>query len=267
MVVHMQDDKRKYIIDTSAFRPPTQGKKRLVINRRGEPVIEDDARSFLSQHSIRLVEIDNFTKSHDVIFLSEVIAENEGFIKYLLGQKEFLERLKLQEDPQEFGQRLAFARNIGNYAKQLSAFNAYFAKRAFDVQDLEGLQRRFYGNALDKAVKLHNVFDANTLGPSFGTNIDTDRKLIATVLATSLRYSVTFISRDERIVGEMEKGQRGSLEKVIESLKLSERKEMKGFKVDPCEIRVYNPKHSDNGFYDADKERVVYERANVRKVR
>lgn len=252
-------EKKRYVIDTNAFRPPTSNKSKLVVHKGGEPIIEQDARSILSQHSLLFIELENFTKCHDVVFLPEVIAENERFIKHLLNQKDFLERLKLEEDSQELAQRLAFARNIGHYAKHLMAFNSYFGRRTFDVEELNSLQKSLYQQSLDKAVRIHQIFDSKPFGSNFGDMIDTDRKLIASVLAISLRYPVTIISRDERIVGDMEKGQRGSLEKVIEALNIGERRRT-SINVNPQDISVYNPKYSDNGFYDSSKERVVYER-------
>ncbi len=254
-------EKRKYIIDTSAFRPPIPSKRNLVINNRGEPCLEDNARSSLSQHSILLIELDAFVKGKDTLYLPEVIEENERFLTHLIYQRDFLQTLRMNGDFEEYQARQTFAENMSDYIRHFRAFNEDFRSRAFSASKLNPLQSEIYRLAYERAKVHHKNHDELGEIKTFGDMLDTDRKLIATTVATAIRQPVVIVSRDKRIVGDLDRGERGDLQKVVQDFRFG-KKQRRGFNLNPYEIRVYNPSSSDNGFYDAEKERVVYERRN-----
>lgn len=267
------DEKRKYIIDTSTFNAsPNIGKSNGLAKmvHQGLFAQSEEPLDILNQHGILLAELDNFFRSHDSIFINEVLKENGNFISALR------EKIKVVSDWEELGRdddedtdlysqlRLydrSFAKRLENYVDNFKAFNDYFRRRAFSLDDFNHLQKLVYDRVLEKARRIHLSHKDQGEKETLGDRLETDRKLIATAIATAIKYPVTLVSRDIKIVGEPDLCERGSLRKAIEECKFWT-KSSAGLNVNPQNISVYNPNRSDNGFYDAGKERVVYERRN-----
>jgi hypothetical protein len=263
-------EKRKFIIDTSACRPNGNHHKGLYnlidLVHFGLYSVSNSPKDVLFYHKVLLGELNLFSKSHDLVFIPEVLIENRKFISSLNEKIKIVldsEELVRDDDKNvEFDSQLRdydrlFARRLRNYVGKFTEFNNYFRRRAFNLKDLNFLQTEVYDFALKKAREIHSNHEDLSCFRSFGDVLETDRKLIATSIALAVRSPVTLISRDRAIVGE-----RGSLRRVIESMKFWERRTDK-ININPQEIRVYNPDYSDNGFYDSRKEKVVYERRRL----
>ncbi|MEK6910589.1 MAG: hypothetical protein AABW82_02340 [Nanoarchaeota archaeon] len=266
-------EKRKFIIDTSAF---TVGSNEKIDNGLANRVHQglfaqsEEPLDILNQHGLLLAELDNFFRSHDSVFINEVLKENGNFISTLKEKikvvSDYEELARDDDENTEFNSQLrlydrSFAKRLENYVDNFTAFNAYFRRRAFCLDDFNPLQKLVYDRVLEKARRIHLSHKERGDKQTPGDRLETDRKLIATSIAMAVKYPVTLISRDIQLIGEPNLQKVGSLRKVIEECRFWTRTS-DGLNVNPQEISVYNPNRSDNGFYDSEKERVVYERRN-----
>ncbi|MDO8563833.1 MAG: hypothetical protein Q7R87_02405 [Nanoarchaeota archaeon] len=256
-------EKKTFIIDTCAFRP-AYGENNLARILGGVDSVTPNNYRLLRRYINLFEEVDEFVKLNDSILLPEVLRENEGFLKHLENQRRIISRQIRHTDFLESPEALEdfpfiFSEDLDKYVDRFFYFNDSFKRKPKNPADFNPLQQRVYRCAFERALLIHRDNFQNGQATTLGDQLQTDRKIIATALALAIKNPVTVISRDTGLIGNICNYRSGSLKRVIDSFNF-ERRQHDSLNVNPQKISVYNPRDSDNGFYDSEKERVVYER-------